>query len=51
MNPTARRFCKQHLQMALAAYAAGDNVTGDHHMDCARTFASPIGNLIALTYN
>ncbi len=51
MNPTARRFCKQHLQMALTAYMAGDNAAGDHHMHCARTYASPIGNLIAQTYN
>lgn len=51
MSSTAQRLCKLHLQKALNAYLVGDNVRGNHHMDCARTFASPIGNLIAQTYN
>lgn len=51
MNPTARRLCSHHMRLALAAYYKGDNVMGDHHMSCALTYAAPIGNLIASTYN
>lgn len=51
MNATAKWFHDQHLQLAEQAERVGDLRRAEHHRRCALTYAAPIGNIIAQTYN
>ena len=51
MSAFVRKMCAYHLLQAVLADIRGDQTKKTYHIERARTYSSPVGEVIAQTYN